>query len=131
MNILWWPICEIMPIKYNHLKCSGTRILKTVIFYIASALSSQPIIKWSLVWQHRHDVLMNIYTFFLLFVHILNTQFYSIYLKQKKSISEFFFHILIQFCFGCIMDIQKKFKKNRKPASLKADKQLNAFLLFF
>ena len=41
-------------------------------------------------------------------------------------------HILIKFFFGCIIHIQKKFKKKRqKPASLKAEKQLNSFLLFF
>ena len=42
-------------------------------------------------------------------------------------------HILIKFFFGCIVDIQKSFKKKRrKAASLKAaDKQLNAFLRSF
>ena len=40
--------------------------------------------------------------------------------------------ILIKAFFGCIIDIQKYFKKKRQqPASLKADKQLNAFLLSF
>ena len=33
----------------NRWPFSGTRILKTVIFYVASALSSQPIIEWCLV----------------------------------------------------------------------------------
>ena len=41
-------------------------------------------------------------------------------------------HILIKFFFGCIIDIQKNFKKKlRESASLKADNQLNAFLSSF
>ena len=40
--------------------------------------------------------------------------------------------ILITFFLGCVIDIQKKFKKKRREhASLKADKQLNAFLRSF
>ena len=67
------------------------------------------------------------HTFFLLFVHILNTQYFSIYLKQKKFCIPNFLQILIKFSFGCIINIHKK--KNEKkwwePASLKADKELN------
>ena len=41
-------------------------------------------------------------------------------------------HILINFFFECIIDMEKIFKKKRsEPASLKADKQLNAFVLSF
>ena len=66
--------------------------------------------------------------FFLLFIHILNTQLHSIYLNQKNSLSQF----LTKFFFGCKIDKQKISKKNlREPASLKVDKQLNAFLRSF
>ena len=41
-------------------------------------------------------------------------------------------HVLNKFFFGCIIDIQKKIKKERREhASLKADKQLNAFYALF
>ena len=41
-------------------------------------------------------------------------------------------YILIKVFFGCIIDIQKYFKKKRREtASMKADKQLNAFLCVF
>ena len=41
-------------------------------------------------------------------------------------------HILSKFFFGCKIDIQRNLKKKRREAaSLKANKQLNAFLLFF
>ena len=38
-------ICEMMTLKFNPWNYSNTSILKTVIFYVASALSSQPIIE--------------------------------------------------------------------------------------
>ena len=38
-------------------------------------------------------------------MHILNTQLHSIYLNQKKIWFPVFFHILIKFFFGCIIDI--------------------------
>ena len=37
--------CEIITIKYNPLKYLSIRILKTVIFYVDSALFSQAIIE--------------------------------------------------------------------------------------
>ena len=40
--------CEMIALSYNRLKYSGTRILKTIIFYIANVLSSHSIIEWSL-----------------------------------------------------------------------------------
>ena len=42
------------------------------------------------------------------------------------------FDILILLFFGCIIDIQNKFKKKRQnAASMQVDKQLNAFLSSF
>ena len=58
---------------------------------------------------------MGIHTFFLLFVHMLNTQLYSMYSK-KNSVSQFFFHSLTKFFFGCIIDMQKK--KNEKRSDI-------------
>ena len=41
-------------------------------------------------------------------------------------------HLLINFFFGCIIDTQTNFKKNRREhASQKADKQFKAFLSSF
>ena len=68
---------DLTPLKY-----SGTRILKTVIFYVGSAPSLQPIIEWSL----ERQVLQcgfNEYLYFFLTICV-HTQFHSIYLRQKK-----------------------------------------------
>ena len=66
-------------------------------------------------WYHVYNVgLISIHNFYLILVHILNTQLHSIYLKQKNSVSQFFFDILIKFFFGCIIDVQKNFEKKRR-----------------
>ena len=49
-----------------------------------------------------------------------------IFKAKKKTISQLFFHILIKLFFGCkVIYKQKNKKKRQKPASLKADKQVN------
>ena len=88
---------------WNRLLLSGSRIFKTVIFYVASALSSLN----EALYHKFYNVLMSIHTFFLWFMHILNT----FYLKQKKICLQFFFHILIKFFFGCIIDHKKILKR--------------------
>ena len=52
-------------------------------------------------------------------MHISNTQLHSIYLKQKKeSVSQLFYHILIEFFFRCIIDPQKKISKRSDESLL-------------
>ena len=84
MENLWWIICEMMTLKYKPLKYSDTRILKTVIFYVVRTHLRGQLLNEAKYDNFYNVFLMSIYTFFLLFVHVLNSQFHSIYLKQKK-----------------------------------------------
>ena len=101
----------VVTVKYNRLKYSGTRIFKTIIPYVASTLSSQPIIEWSIVWQVLADRFNEYSNFFLLFVHILNTELHSMYLKKKNLFPRFFTHIN-----NIFLGIQLKHKKFQKEA---------------
>ena len=115
------------------LKYSGTKIMNA-FFYVASALSLQPIIDWSLVGQFPQFYFKEYSHFFLIIcAHTKHSSSFNIFKpKKKKTVSHFFFHILIKFFLGCIIDIQKNFKKKRRvPASLNPAKQLNAFLRSF
>ena len=96
-------------------------------------------------WQNKY-YLQNIITFVIIIIFHLQIQrnrceFFplqrmAIFFQAENIIMERFTylimdgdHILINFVFGCIIDIQINFKKRRRePTSLKADKQLKPFL---
>ena len=114
-----------------HLFCRKETTIREKLLVIIVLCSIRTNIVYKLLCFWCHLLLFGIMTFFHLKIKRKSCEFFLI-VKDGNVWKFCDDHILIKVFFGCIIDIQKYFKKKRRePASLKADKQLNAILCSF